>query len=255
MLKWGFSLIGLIILGSIVFLWLVKAPIMSSYLTQKMHVPVSLGSISMWPSETMIRDFQIRNPRGFKTKSAFKAEETHIQYRFKQLFGNPSEIDLINIDNVYLSIEFSNPLGTKNNWTAIGSKIPENPNRKQEVLIHKLVLTNVMVEIRGLGLTGAPQTKMISRMEFNEIDSQEGFPTKELIQQIFGGAGLQQYIKELFSPQKVLDKVLSPLKKFGVTHRGIEKSGIGQGGSSDFSAGTRDSVQRTRPEVRTKNVG
>ncbi|MES2273680.1 MAG: hypothetical protein V4487_05775 [Chlamydiota bacterium] len=216
MRKLAWKLILLIIVGVIVFFWLIKAPIMSSYLTQKMGVPVSIGSISMWPSQTVIKNFRIKNPRGFKTRTAFEAERTEVDYNYKQLTSNPSEIDQILIDKIFISVEFSNPLGSQNNWTAIGAGMPKEERRNaKHVIIHKLILTNITIEIRGLGLLGKPQTRQIDRMEFDEIDSQKGFPTKDLISRIFKGAGIQQYIKDAFNPENIIDKVLNPFKGFG----------------------------------------
>ncbi len=217
---WGAAILALFAL--VLFLWLIKAPILSSYLSGKLGVPVSIGSISMWPSQTNMKNFRIKNPRGFKAHHAFQADQTLVQYRFHNLFGNPSEIDRIDMNNLYLSVEFSNPLGTKNNWTAIAAKMPKT-ERKQDVVIHKLVLTNITVEIRGLGLTGSPQIKQIPRIELNEINSAEGFPTKQLIQQVFKGAGIQQFIQDAFNPQKVLQK-LGPFNPLGSENLEIEKA-------------------------------
>ncbi len=210
-LTWKILLLS--VAAALVFLWLIKAPLIATYLTGKMKVPVTIGSLNISPSKTKIHNFQINNPRGFKAKAAFKAEEIEVDYQFKQLFGNPSVIDLIDVRDVFLSIELLNATGSRNNWTVLGSKLPkeEPSSHARALLIHKLVLTNLTVEIRGLSLNGAPQFKKIDRLEFNEIDSREGFPTKELIRAIFQGAGLQDYIKELLSPENLLKKFFSPL--------------------------------------------
>jgi hypothetical protein len=59
-----------------------------------------------------------------------------------------------------------------------------------------------------LGLSGSNQIKKIDRLEFNEINSREGFPTKQLINAIFQGAGLQDYIKNMLNPENVIKKFL-----------------------------------------------
>lgn len=213
----GWKMMVLIILAGIVFLWLIKAPIMSTYLTNRLKIPVSVGSISMWPSQTVIKNFKVNNPRGFKPRHALIANRTEVDYRLHNLFGNPSEIDQIAMDGIYLSIELSNPSGSQNNWTAIGSRIPEEKNPRH-VIIHKLILTNITVEVHGFAATlaGVPETQHIDRLEFDEIDSLEGFPTKELINKIFQGAGLQQYIQNLFNPENLYQELTNPLKSLGV---------------------------------------
>lgn len=214
MKKLGWKMILLIVLAAIVFLWLIKAPIMASYLTKKMRVPVSIGRISMWPSSTTIHNFKVTNPRGFKTRTAFQADKIQMNYQFDHLVGDPSEIDQILINDIFLSIEFSNPLGTQNNWTKISERMPKQKSQKN-VIVHKLILTNMAVEIRGLGFIGKPQTRHIERLEFDEISSEKGFPTEQLVSAIFGGAGLRQYIEDAFNPAKTIEKFLNPFKGLG----------------------------------------
>jgi len=195
------------LIAMVLFVWLIKAPIVAHYLTNKMKVNVSLSSLSISPSKTLIRNFRINNPRGFHAKAAFKAEEIEVDYRTKALFHEPSEIDVIDVRDIFLSIELKNLTGSDNNWTAIAAKMPKEESKK-ELIIHKLVLTNMTVEIRGLGITGKNETKKIDRLEFDEIDSREGFPTKQLIQAIFQGAGVQDYIQQILNPQNVIKKLL-----------------------------------------------
>jgi len=223
-MKHGWKLLVLLIIAAVIFVWLIKAPLMSTYLSNKMKVSVSVGSISMWPKRTTIRNFKINNPHGFKLNAAFKADHTEIDYDFKRLTGAVSEIDQILIDGVYLGIECSTSDCSSNNWTAIGSKMPKEDKRVHEVLVHDLILTNMTVDIRGLGLLGKPTTKHFDRMEFREIDSRTGFPTKELINKIFQGAGMMQYIQDAFSlPQDAIEQFLNPLKKLGGENEEMKK--------------------------------
>ena len=209
---WGWKMVLLLLVGGLVFVWLIKAPIMASYLSDKLKVPVSIGGISIWPSQTNMYNFRINNPRGFKTKTAFEAMVTHVDYDFHRLLNNPSEIENVLLSGVFLSIEFSNPLGTQNNWTAISAGIPEREEKQSghEVIIRRLVLEDLTVQIRGLGLIGAPQTRRVDRIEFRNVSSEKGFPTRELIQALFQKAGMQQYIQDAFNPQKAIQRYLSP---------------------------------------------
>jgi len=205
-LSWKIAL--LLVVGAVVFFWLIKAPIMSWYLTNKMGVPVSMSSISIRPSETKIHNFKIKNPPGFKIKDALTAEKTIIDYRAHQLFGNPSEIDLIEIDDINLSIILTSPTGDTNNWTAIGAGMPadESSASERDVVVHRMVLNNLNVQIQGgAKVLKLPPTKHIDRLEFGEFSSKTGFPTKQLIKAIFQGAGIDQYIKQIFTPEKLLN--------------------------------------------------
>ncbi len=217
MFRHGWKLIVLIIIAAFVFLWLIKAPIMSSYLTKKIGVDVTVRRISMWPSVTTILDFRIANPYGFQSRNAFKVEQTKINYRWSALSNQPSEIDLITLDNVTLNIEILNGSPSNNNWTAIGAQMPPRKGNN-EVVIHKLILRNMTVNTSGPGANklGVAGTKHFDQMEFDEIDSRYGFPTKELISRIFQGAGLKMFIEKFLNPTQQIQKVLqNPLKLFG----------------------------------------
>src|SRR3989338_9988410 len=100
MFRYGWKLLVLIIVAAIIFLWLIKALIMSNYLTKKMGVLVTVRTISMWPSQTTINHFRIANPLQYRTRTAFEVDKTDIDYRWNALIHNPHEIDLITLNDV-----------------------------------------------------------------------------------------------------------------------------------------------------------
>jgi hypothetical protein len=156
-----------------------------------------------------LKNFRISNPRGFHLRNAFTAQMGRIEYSITGLFGDPCEIRQIEMDNIILSIEFPKAEGFQNNWTNIGSKIYVEKNSR-EVVIHRLVLKNITVEIRGLDIAGVSKTSHFDQMVFDEIDSKKGFPTKALIAKIFQRAGLGQYIEELLNPEKIIEEAVDP---------------------------------------------
>ena len=209
MKKLGWVSIPVILILSLILLWVVKPIFLSSFLTSRLGVRVVVGSIGIGTSKTTIGDFKIKNPMGYKTSNAFKADKTVITYGLKRLFGKVNEIDRIEISDIYLSVEFDNPLGTKNNWTKIVEKLPKHVRREKQFVIHKLVLNNLTVQIRGLGLSDT-QTKQVSSVVLDEINSDDGFPTRELIRQIFGEVGIQQYLQDLINPANTIRKLFTP---------------------------------------------
>lgn len=223
-----FVLIFLLLIAGIIFLWLIKAPLMSRYLTKEMGVPVSVRTISMWPSMTTIRQFRISNPSGYPSRTAFEVDRTRVEYRWKALNANPHEIDLITLDDVFLYIFIKDASGKDNNWADIGAGMPERKERQGEgVLIHKLVLKNMTVKTEGPGAKalGVEGVQHFNQMEFEEIDSKEGFPTKELVSKIFQGAGLRQFIERFVNPTQQLQKVINnPFKVFGKLEAEEKKS-------------------------------
>lgn len=208
MKKYGWKLLVLLIFAALVFVWLIRAPLLSSFLSNKMGIQISIRWIGLWPSHTNIHVFTIKNPPGFQD-SAFKAEEVVCNYRLRQLVGDPTVIDRIEIKNSVLRIDFTNSMGTSNNWTVLGQMVPKQKSHSN-VLIQKLILTDFNVEIHGANyLVKAKQTHF-DLLEFDDINSQEGFPTALLIKLIFQKSGIDQYIQDLFNPEEKIRSILTP---------------------------------------------
>ncbi len=202
MRRW-WSLVIYILVGGLAFLWLVKVPILSHCLTEKLRVPVFLEWVSIWPSKAVIRDFRIDNPKGFSSPAAIEAKETEINYQWRSLFADPLTIQAISLDGVNLFIEFSNIDGSKNNWTAISDHMPKKTDSRP-VFVDKLLLTDLTIQIQSLEGT---TSRHIDRLEFDNINSTRGFPTEQMIHEIFGGADLDDYIKDVFDPFDLLKDV------------------------------------------------
>jgi len=203
------KLAGLVI-AIAVALWLIKAPIISSYLSKTLGMHVSISTIGIGSSQMNMRYFKIVNPRKYVEQYALTADSIRFGYQWKELRDTPAIIDRIEIDGIKLAIEFANPLGTQNNWTDLIAKMPPKKEHAKEVIVKKLVLKNLTVNIRGMGLLGKNETKTIDQMEFNDVSSNEGFPMKELITRIFGEANILDYIKNIIpgGPGGIIKKVV-----------------------------------------------
>jgi len=197
MRKWGWKTIALSIAIIAASLWLLEAPFVSSYLSRTLGMRVSVATVFIGPSEIKMKKFKISNPYKYRERYALKAKSILSSYQWKNLTSNPRIIDQIEIDQIKLAIEFSNALGTQNNWADLISKIPKKKEHAKEVIVSKLILTNVTVNVVGMGFLAKGETRTIDRMEFANVSSKEGFPTNELISQIFGRANLMQYIKDV----------------------------------------------------------
>ena len=228
MFQQTWKLIFLIVFIVLIFLWIIKAPIMSSYLTKKLGVPITLRTISMWPHKSTMHHFRIANPEGYKTRTALEVDKTQVDYQWATLVGNPAQIDLITLDGLFLNIYINNVSGTDNNWAAIGAEMPSTREGK-EVIVHKLLLKNMTVKTEGPGaqLLGVSGTQHFDQMEFDEISSKHGFPTKELIAQIFHGAGLRKYLEKFLNPTQRIKEALNPFQIFG--ENDIEKAPLKEG--------------------------
>lgn len=195
----------------VVLVWVMKAPVMSMILSNKLRVKVKVGRIVMRPSYTKIHNFRIKNPPGYKRRTALNAKKIDVNYQFSHLFDNPREIDQIVIDDVFLAIDFKNLVGSENNWTEILENMPRSDKSANPILIKKLVLNNFVVEIWGRGFNAALKKKVkIPQIILTDINSKDGFPTEQLVAQIFSQAGIKDYLKKLFSPDNILQEIFAP---------------------------------------------
>jgi hypothetical protein len=197
--------IGLIAAALLVFFWLIKAPIASWYLSDSMKVPVHMSTLTIWPSETTIHNFSIKNPKGFQSRNALSISKTEVDYKISELKADPCVIDLIKINDITLTLEFSNPLGTESNWTVISNGMSsDKQNKKKEekksdskgVLVHKIEIFNLTVETKGLAVATPP--KHYDYLEMNELSSKDGFPTSLVLRGIFDQADLNKYLPKDF---------------------------------------------------------
>ena len=206
--KMSWRTIGIIAGAFFVFCWLIKAPIASWYLSKSMKVPVHMTTLTVWPSQMTIHNFQIKNPKGFNSRNALEVKKAEADYHLKDVRANPSVIDLIRLDDVKLTVEFSNPLGTQSNWTAISNGM--TPSKKEEkksdskgVLIHKLTVYNLTVETKGIGVQN--QVKHFDYIEMNDVGSNSGFPTQLVMRKLFDQADLNKYLPKDFElPQDTI---------------------------------------------------
>jgi uncharacterized protein involved in outer membrane biogenesis len=212
----GWKLLLITFLITIIFLWIVKAPIMASYLTEELGTEVTMRNISIWPDQTTISHFRISNPDAFRMQTALEAKKTTIEYRFDNLLAKPTEIDSIVLDGVTLNIVILNDSATDNNWAAIGAQMPKK-KRGGEVIIHKFIVRNLTVITEGKGAKKLriAGTQHFDQLEFSEINSKDGFPTKELVSQIFQGAGILKYLENFLNPTQRIKDTLNPFNLFG----------------------------------------
>lgn len=217
--KYFFSIVVVIVL-LLVLLWFVKTPIISSYLSSKLKVDVSIDAISAGTSHLRIDNFKINNPKtGYKDKVAFLCKEISADYSFSSLRSDPVVIDEIKLKDIFLEIECKDPMCGKNNWTHILNNINEEEEKttgEKEVKIKKLVFENLKIQLIGMGIRGGTKNlSPINRIELNNISSKEGFPTDKLVAAIFRHAGLKDYLKDLVNPKNLLETITSPFK--GIT--------------------------------------
>lgn len=212
------GLILIVVLAAIILLFLAwsRVPdIVAGNLSKKLQVLVEIGDIDLSLRGVEIEKLEIGNPRGFILPRALATDRIYVDAPLNRYFHDNIEIDEIDVDNLYLGLEFDSPTGTKGNWTAImknaqaAQDASNQKKSKKTVLIRRLILTNIHTDliyrnqgekVRHLPVIKRIELKNISSEGGNAMDQIMNSALGEMLKQVF----IEQNLKELFN------KILQP---------------------------------------------
>jgi len=238
------GIIIVILLATIVigFIGWSRVPdIVASNLSKKLKVLVEIDDMSLKWGEIHIDQVSIGNPPHSILPKAFSCKSITIGSPFTNYFDQQVVIDLIEIDHVYLGLEFDSITGTSGNWTRIMNHFKESTDgpamrRKRKtssplqqktnrsILINHLVLTNIDVDLVYRKEGGKVQKlKWIDRIELTNVSSEGGLPMDQIMSSVLG-----QMLKSVFEKQNLQNMLqnllpqpgsrahdyLAPFKKF-----------------------------------------
>ncbi len=209
------GILGVVIIGVVVAIavsWSRIPGMIASKLSQKMQVSVTIGGMQFGWHAINMQKVVVGNPPRSILPKAFSAETILIQAPITEYIDNPIVIDLIELDDVYVGLEFDSKKNTTGNWTKIMSNMQGGqktaPGKGKVVMIKKLVLTNIDIALAYRDGGGVKNLDTIPRLEFNNVNSEEGIPTEQISQIIFN-----QMLKQIFSIENLgnmLQNILAP---------------------------------------------
>jgi len=237
MKRFGY-LIGIVVLVALVigFLFWSRLPdMLANRLSAKLQVPVEIDSIGLKLAGVDVKNIQIGNPPGSILAKAFTCQEIDVDTPWTRYLHDNVVVDTIELNQVYLGLEFDSAKGASGNWTTIMSNLnsgTEKPKPKKKadsnstpsgrtLLIHKLILTDIDVDVVYRKEGGKVQKlPRIPRIELTEISSEGGFPIDQLMNSILGEMLKQVFIKEnlknmlqnLLENQNPLKEYINPFK-------------------------------------------
>lgn len=244
------GLIIVVILAAVVvgFIFWSRVPdIAANNLSKKLKVPVQIDSVGISWGKIDAKKIQIGNPHGSILARAFACDEIDILAPFTRYLNKNIVVDEIDLQNVYLGLEFDSASGTTGNWTRImgnlqrsmaeSSGAPEQskskkgkqatqaaaPSSGRSVLIHRIVLTNIDVDVvyrkEGGKVKRLPR---IPRMELTEVSSEGGVPTDQIVNSVLG-----QMLKQVFIQQNLKNMIQdfmnapSPIQQYIAPFKGF----------------------------------
>jgi hypothetical protein len=187
--------------------WTNRENILAHFLSRQLHVPVTIRSLEIGKTSAEISRLWIGNFPGSRNSTSFTSESLKLEAKLDEIFGNPVTIESIDLDNIFVEIEFYDAQGKESNWGRILEKKGEKKKNSKEYLIRTLVLSNLTVEVTQAD-GKVKRYPTIKRMEFHNIGSETGFPVDEIEKAIF-----DLMMKDLFKKLQLdqLFKNLSPI--------------------------------------------
>lgn len=246
------GLIVIIILAIVIvgFIFWSRIPdMLANHLSEKMKVSVEIDSIGLGWGKIDVKKIQIGNPSGSVLAKAWKCNEINVLAPFTNYLKQHVIIDKIDVKDVYLGLEFDSAIGTSGNWTKIMGNLkastgtgeasetsrqkkkkhrppppPAATTSSRTVLIHRLVLTNIDVDVVYRKEGGKVQRlPRIPRIELTEISSEGGVPLDQIMNSVLG-----QMLKEVFLKQNLknmlqnlLEHPDSPLQQYLGPFKGL----------------------------------
>lgn len=221
------AIVLIIIIGALVlfFGWSQVPDMLASRLSKKLGVQVTIDDISLSMNSIDVQKIMIGNTPGGTLPKSFSADQVLAVAPLFAYLHDDIVIDEIDVDNIYLGLEFDAPGKKTGNWTKImgnleASEKASSSKSNKTVLIKKLILTNINITLAYTTGGKAPQQlSPIKRLEFTNVSSTTGLPMdqiteiimREMLKQVFSKEGLQNMIEGfLQSPQKGVENLLKP---------------------------------------------
>lgn len=226
-----FFILAIVAIIGLFFVWKKAPDIIASSLSEKMKVAVKIGDIALSTDTVSVKKIEIANPKGSKLPVAFSTDSITVEAPLKNYIDDAIVINAIEINNVYMSLEFSSPTATEGNWPTIIDNLKKSspkadPKAEQKkgksVLIKKLILTDINADLVYTLTGGAIQKlKTIPRLEFDNVSSESGISLDQImglilqqtLESVLKEQSLENFLeKAIESPKSVLDTFIAPFK-------------------------------------------
>lgn len=237
------GIIIVIILAAVVIgfiAWSRVPDIVADNLSKKLKVSVEIDDMSLGWGKIQVDKVVIGNPPGAILSKAFSCSSIDVLAPFTNYLDQKIIIDEIDVNDVYLGLEFDSAKGTDGNWTRIMGNLksstgqesngkkkkgaePPKESSQRSVLIKRLVLTNIDVDVVYRKEGGKVQKlKRIDRIELTNVSSEGGLPMDQvmnsvlgqMLKSVFEKQNLQNMLQDLLQKPGGLQDYLSPFKGF-----------------------------------------
>ncbi len=207
------AILAIVVIGFIA--WARVPDMAANHLSKKLKVPVKIDDVSLGWQNLRINDVEIGNPPKSILPRAFACREIAVMAPFLHFLNKDVVIDEIDVNDVYLGLEFDSATSTNGNWTRIMSnmnsssdsgntqkknKTPQpTPTTERTVLIRRLVLNNINVDVL-YRKDGSKVKKLptINQIVLTNVSSEGGLPMDQVMNSVLG-----QMLRSVFEKENL----------------------------------------------------
>lgn len=200
------ALVILVLIG--IFSWNMVPSWVSSKLSDRAKVSVSIGDIHLGTSSITVNKISVGNPPKSILKKALEVKKLFIDVPFTRFFKDKIVIDEMQMKNVYVGLEFDSPKRTTGNWSQIMKNLKSSTDKDKKkaaaegstksVLIKKLIITDLNIDLAYRSDGKVRSLRKIDRIELNNISSEGGIPTAQIMDII-----MSEMLRNIFSPESL----------------------------------------------------
>ncbi len=226
-------LIIIIALVALAFVGWSKAPDwISARLSKGMQVKVVIDDIDLATHAITVQKVSIGSPKGSLLPKSFSCERILLEAPLTRYLDQHVDIEQINLDHVYLGLEFEAKGSKEGNWSTIMRNMKtsspatiqpqETSKTSRSVLIKKLVITDIAIDLVYKNEGGTVRhLAPIDRLEFTNISSEGGIPADQITQlvlaqtlrSVFEKENLENMLEDVFNmPKTTLEQFTGPFK-------------------------------------------
>lgn len=213
-----FICVVIILFAAAFFGWNYLPYWISSTLSQKMGVSVSVNHLHITPNTATIHNLDIGNPTGFTLDKALQIKKIQTNAPASSFFYDHIVVDEVLLSNLYLGLEFESVTDTRGNWTIIMNNLrsslrdPDQSSKEGKTfLIKKLTIRNIKIDLVFKKNDGKViHLKPIPYMEFKNVSSEGPRSIGQLINVVMTGL-----LKEVFLEQHLKDMLHDVIKSPG----------------------------------------
>jgi uncharacterized protein involved in outer membrane biogenesis len=219
-----YIIISALVLIAIIFVcWNLAPGWITSELSKKMGVEVTIGHIGLGTKKVSAKNIRIVNPKGYKFRDALRVKSLITNTSLFTFLKKKIVIEEIQGNDIYLDLEFDRKGRSTGNWSVIMGNLDKSideDSRKEKkkdnksVLIKLIVLRDITIDLVYKRENEVRRLKPIKKIVLRNISSDEAFPTAQLTNII-----MNQMLKEVFSINNLtnmLKNILNPNSSGGV---------------------------------------